>query len=263
MNDININREEYKYFINNADVLLLGKNLTKILNKDSNSDIVSKHYTISSLYFDTPDSKDLNEKLDGILNRKKYRIRLYNKDLKTIKLELKKKVGTFITKESVFLSRYDAKNLILGEYDKIKNSNDVAKIILINMQALGYKPRVIVEYDRQAYYHPHGNIRITLDKNLRTFNSNIDILNLKNSLSTPVFFHNDQILEIKFSKSLPSFLSILLSNFQLKRCAISKYTIAQRFIDASKRRDHLIAPFWLNLLWYIKEFALGGLKFSD
>ena len=37
-----------------------------------------------------------------------------------------------------------------------------------------YKPKVIVEYEREAYFLPYNNIRITFDKNLNTYNNFTD-----------------------------------------------------------------------------------------
>ena len=65
-----------------------------------------------------------------------------------------------------------------------------------------YKPRVIVEYERQAYYLPYGNIRITFDKNLRTFNNHTNLFELNNAAMSPIFLNNNQVLEVKSGEEL-------------------------------------------------------------
>ena len=167
---------------------------------DEHADLKTKEYTVTSLYFETPNDDDLNEKLDGILRRKKHRVRIYNNDPTTVKLETKKRIGTFVSKDSAIISVETANSIINNNYSSVKSESKFCNNIVTNLKAHGYRSRVVVEYDREAYYLPFGNIRITLDKNLRTYNTYTDIFNLKNSPSVPVFLDNDQILEIKFSE---------------------------------------------------------------
>ena len=86
MRNLNIKRQEYKYFINNADVYRLSLALNSLMLLDEFSNTKSKEYTVTSLYFETPNDDDLNEKLDGILVREKHRIRIYNNQNSTIKI---------------------------------------------------------------------------------------------------------------------------------------------------------------------------------
>ena len=100
-NALSIKRQEYKYFINSADVYKLSTILKSLMKLDKYADSKTKEYTVTSLYFETPNQDDLNEKLDGILIREKHRIRLYNHSNSAIKLETKKRNGTVISKDSV------------------------------------------------------------------------------------------------------------------------------------------------------------------
>ena len=54
---------------------------------------------------------------------------------------------------------------------------------------------------------PYGNIRITFDPNLRTYNSNKNFLNDTKS-STPIFYDKIDILEVKYSLPLPEHLEL-------------------------------------------------------
>ena len=51
-------------------------------------------YRITSLYFDDIYGTGYNDKLNGVLNRKKYRIRTYNFDKNFIRLEEKRRIIT-------------------------------------------------------------------------------------------------------------------------------------------------------------------------
>ena len=73
--------EHFIYFYNVAVKRILsaeGYSAVTVMKPDCHA--VNGQYEIRSLYFDTPDDKALREKLDGVITREKYRIRLYNND---------------------------------------------------------------------------------------------------------------------------------------------------------------------------------------
>ena len=70
-------RHEFKYFINFQEYEVLRRRLSLIMGYDSN--VSSKNqYHVRSLYFDNMKNSGIFEKQSGILERKKYRIRIYN-----------------------------------------------------------------------------------------------------------------------------------------------------------------------------------------
>ena len=78
-------RHELKFFINEMQYHLLSNALDHVLHRDPNGD-ENNEYHIRSLYFDTVYDNALYDKLDGVQNRDKYRIRIYNLSDKVIKL---------------------------------------------------------------------------------------------------------------------------------------------------------------------------------
>ena len=82
--DRNYFRHEFKFFINYFEYINLKNKLKNCMQRDSNSNI-DGHYHIRSLYFDDYKNSCLFEKQSGILTRKKYRIRIYNKNDDLIK----------------------------------------------------------------------------------------------------------------------------------------------------------------------------------
>ena len=80
-------RHEIKYKISNSAAEVLKQKLSLILKKDKNAFYEDGSYIIKSLYFDDRDSSSYYEKLDGVLYRKKYRIRIYNDNDTFIRLE--------------------------------------------------------------------------------------------------------------------------------------------------------------------------------
>lgn len=81
-------RHEYKYQISYADYYTLRSRLRTVMRQDAHAGTEGT-YRIRSLYFDNLFDKALREKLDGVDNREKFRIRYYNNDVSFIRLEKK------------------------------------------------------------------------------------------------------------------------------------------------------------------------------
>lgn len=80
-------RHEWKYEINQADLLALRQRLRAVADPDPHA--TNGRYRIRSLYFDNAADKALREKVDGVSRREKFRIRYYNGDTSVIRLEKK------------------------------------------------------------------------------------------------------------------------------------------------------------------------------
>ena len=238
-----VTRQEYKYFINDDEIIYLRNVLPKLMSIDPNSGENRRSYTITSLYFDTSLKDSLDEKQSGIGYREKFRIRTYNSSNNLIKFELKQRADVAINKITETLTEGETKEIIQGNYDCFKDrGSKFFNETYIKFKSRGFKPAVIVEYDREAYMLPYGNIRITFDTNLRTYNKHTNILKLT-STRTPIFLEGSQILEVKFSMPLPEHITSLLSSIRAKRCAISKFVFAQKYTDGSQWRDRIAIPY--------------------
>ena len=84
-------RHEVKHEVSNLDLLVLRQRLRTVMTPDRHA--VNGAYKIRSVYFDSFDDKALREKLDGVMIREKYRLRLYNDEPATLHLERKYKCG--------------------------------------------------------------------------------------------------------------------------------------------------------------------------
>lgn len=93
-------RHELKFFINEMQYIVLSGVLDQVLQRDPNGDEYNE-YHIRSLYFDTVYNNALFDKIDGVQNRDKYRIRIYNMSDRIIKMECKTKIGSLISKRSI------------------------------------------------------------------------------------------------------------------------------------------------------------------
>ncbi len=96
-------RHELKYFINAAEVQALRMRLFPVMEMDSHCK--NGPYAIRSLYFDDIYDTAWYEKDSGVMNRDKYRIRIYRYSDAEIFLERKRKMGDLIQKSSVRITR--------------------------------------------------------------------------------------------------------------------------------------------------------------
>ena len=221
-------RHELKYFINPAEMNVLRGVLTPLMQLDPNGN-ERNEYHIRSLYFDTINYDALEEKIAGVGNRKKYRIRIYNFSDRVIKLECKSKYGDLISKQSVTIPRELAEQLIAGDPEGLQRMrHPLFHDVYREMKTRLLRPAVIVDYVREAYIHTAEEVRVTFDKQLRTGLFSSDMFN-RDLPTYPVFDDPVEILEVKYDEFLPSYLQSVLSGITAQRSAISKYTWCRRY----------------------------------
>lgn len=221
-------RHELKYFINPAEVEMLRARFRPVLRLDNHCR-GGKPYVIRSLYFDDIEDSAYLDKLDGVMHRDKYRIRIYRYSDQEIFLERKRKLGDLIQKSSVQITRRLCDQIISGDPRGLhKAANSLLQDMYVQMRTRLLRPRVIVDYAREAYLHPAENTRLTFDLNLRSGLYSSDLFNPHLPTVCP-HDRNVQILEIKFDNYLPHYIAALLSGVNAERSAISKYVLCRRF----------------------------------
>ena len=221
-------RHELKYHITPAELTVLRGVLAPVMQLDPNGN-ENNEYHIRSLYFDTINDDALDEKIAGVGNRKKYRIRIYNFSDRVIKLECKSKYGDLISKQSVSIPRELAEQLIAGDPDGLQRMrHPLLHDVYREMRTRLLRPAVIVDYVREAYIHQAEEVRITFDKQVRTGLYSVDLFNPQIP-TYPVFDDPVEILEVKFDEFLPSYLQSILSGITAQRSAVSKYTWCRRY----------------------------------
>ena len=223
-------RHELKFFVSPAQHFLLSRALDRVLARDPNGD-ENNEYAIRSLYFDTVWDSALYDKLNGVQNRDKYRIRIYNYTDRVIKLECKTKIGSLISKRSISIPRDLCEQLMAGDPSGLEMTrsgllNDMYREMTIHL----LRPVVLVDYVREAYLHPAEEVRITFDKRLRSGMGSIDLFN-PHVPTVPPFEHDETILEVKYNRCLPPYIRDLLCTYapNAVSSAISKYTWCRVF----------------------------------
>lgn len=226
MRESNVKRHEIKFVISYFDYLVYKNKFDHLLKKDEfceNSD-----YTITSLYYDDAFNSSLKQKIDGDTVRHKYRIRFYDNDYTMFKLEKKTKLEQVTKKTSLLLSNEEVIK-ILAEDVRFLNDKDssVGKDFgrLVSSQIL--KPKVIVKYQRLAYIHPVGDLRITFDTSLKASFHDYDFLN-SNTIYSSMQSLDKVVMEIKFNKELPSFIKSILQSSHYTQESMSKYTVSRQ-----------------------------------
>ena len=221
-------RHELKYFINPAELEMLRARLRPALAMDSHC-VDGRPYVIRSLYFDDIDDSAWYDKQAGVMHRDKYRIRIYHYSDREIFLERKRKLGDLIQKSSVQITRRLCDQLVAGDPAGLfKAQNPLLQDMYVQMRTRLLRPRVIVDYAREAYLHPAEDVRITFDLNLRSGLKSVDLFNA--DLPTVCPHDRDvEILEVKFNNYLPDYIAGLLSGVNAERSAVSKYVLCRRY----------------------------------
>lgn len=169
-------RHEWKHEINVSDAIAVRQRLRAVAQADSHA--VDGKYEIRSLYFDDPADRALREKLDGVNMREKFRIRFYNGDTSLIHLEKKSKCNDLTAKESAELSREEAQAIVDGDLEwMLQSGQPLVRELYSKMMGRQLRPKTIVDYTREPFVYAPGNVRVTLDYNIRTGMQSTDFLN--------------------------------------------------------------------------------------
>lgn len=210
-------RKELKYNISDNDFYVINHNLKDLIEKDYNCKEDS--YTISSIYFDTYNKTSYRQVKDGISDRWKYRIRYYDYKDTYIKLEKKHKTNNYTNKTSIRISKKELRD-ILNNKIKIKSNNPpLLNEFIMKMKNELLRPVICIEYDRIPYIYKIGDVRITLDYNIR-YTDRFDNLFSKNKR---VHYLDDKILEIKYNELIPDFVRFRLELNHLEQISYSKF----------------------------------------
>lgn len=219
-------RHEFKYLLTETEAIEIELELSKLINIDNHAK--NGVYKISSLYFDNIDNQDFNDVDAGVDDRKKFRIRIYNNSSNNIKLECKSKKSNMTSKNSDILSYNQAKTYLSGKYLRENNNSNSINYFNYNIMANGYKPVIIVEYERIPFVCRNGNTRITIDKNLCASN---DIKNFLENyrFKRPIMPLDTCLLEVKYDDFIPEIIYNCLNQYNLKQISFSKYYLCRKF----------------------------------
>lgn len=217
-------RHEWKHEINYSDMIILRQRLKAVMKPDENA--VDGKYFIRSLYFDNISDKALREKIDGVNCREKFRIRYYNGDNSFIHLEKKSKINGLGNKQSANLSAEEAQKIVDGDFDwMIDCDRPLVQELYSKMMSQGLRPKTIVDYTREPFIFSAGNVRVTLDYDIRTGLYCTDFLNTE-CITIPAG-NAPIILEVKWDEFLPSVIRDIVQLESRRTAAFSKYAVCR------------------------------------
>ena len=247
-------RLEYKYLVPSDLLPEVRRMVLPHVEMDCYSAIRPGHeYTVRSLYLDTSRRDFYDEKLAGVKERKKLRIRGYNEYCPTapVFLEIKRKDGMAVVKHRSALSYQNlASFLATGDVEQYisavpedNEARDNARRFLFYFHRQALRPTVGVIYEREAYFFKFDyRLRITFDKNLRGHN-NVALNSLFHETCVRHALPNHFILEIKTNSGFPTWIRLIISRLGLTQEALSKYVICTetcqgRAYDAEQMKFH-------------------------
>lgn len=219
-------RHEHKHEISFSDMLTIRARMRAVAQLDPHAR--DGCYKIRSLYFDTPTDRALREKLDGVNCREKFRIRYYNDDTSLIHLEKKSKQNGLCNKQSAEITADEAGRIAAGDIDFMySHSHPLVRELYAKMRTQGLRARTIVDYTREPFIYAPGNVRVTLDYDIRTGLSSVDLLDTE--LPTVPVKGSPIILEVKWDEFLPSVIRDAVGLENRRVGAFSKYAACREY----------------------------------
>ncbi len=213
-------RHEVKYVITAGDATAIRSNLNTVAHLDPHAK-EKGYYRIRSLYFDDPMDTALHEKLDGVNERRKFRIRYYNDDLSSIMLECKMKRDGVGCKPQARLTLEETERILRGETDwMIRRGQPLLAALYVDMKARRLAPKTVVEYKRVPFTYDPGNVRVTIDWAIRTGSPKAFLD--PEGLTLPI--EDDvMLLEVKWDEFLPGVIRKAVALKSRTPSAFSKY----------------------------------------
>ena len=207
-------RSELKFFMNIHTSNILKYRLRAIMVPDSHSGGV---YTVNNLYLDDQYDTSYNDKVLNSYIRDKYRVRFYNNNLSLIRFENKHKEGEVSYKDSVIMTEDEYKDIAFGNMDFILRSDHPLWRKVATLHRLRqFRPTAAFSYTREAYRYLPGDVRVTFDSNIR-----LDALTPEPYKGSPP--GSGGMLEVKYSRFLPTIIKEMLDGLPLIQTAMSKY----------------------------------------
>ena len=246
-----VDRFEMKFIINAAQRATLMTKLEPHLRADANADETAC-YPIVSLYYDTPERDCYWEKVRGLGNRRKFRVRVYSSNdgklPPTTFIEVKHKADGRGVKRRVKLPLEEALRVGEGKWPNIPldyaGRRTVEEIINDLVIRRGFAPTMLMRYDRRAYaaVDPQSDLRITYDIGILYRLDNLVPVPDDRRFDPKNRLHPDgtSVLEVKLSGCIPYWLSKMIAETGCLLASHSKYCIALERSDPVLRA--MLAP---------------------
>jgi len=216
-------RHEFKTIINESDVVTIRRRLEPVMARDANAD-QSGGYYIRSLYFENAQMSTFLDKLEGVAEREKYRLRLYNFQ-GMVYLERKEKKDSYVNKEVAALTPEELRQILENDSRALMTSEkQLLRRFELSRRLQLLKPVQLVDYYREAFVNPMGNVRVTLDQRLRA-PFGMFPLTEQHLSAIDVLPDGQAILEVKYDAFIPKHIGQMLRLDGRRRQATSKFIL--------------------------------------
>lgn len=178
---------------------------------------------VRNIYYDTPDRRMIRRSLEGPVYKEKIRLRSYGpaEGSSEVFLELKKKYKGIVYKRRVSLTLDEAVAYMADKQACLDIGQIGKEIDYVKNFYPGLAPAMYLSYDRLAWKSPDGDLRITVDRNIRYREAPLD-------LTVPpsgedLLEPGQGLMEIKTAESIPLWMTAFLSHHQISKASFSKY----------------------------------------
>lgn len=221
-------RHELKFVCAVPQLKIVESRMKPLLKLDPHTGDAGK-YCIRSVYFDDEWDNCYRENEDGTDQREKFRIRIYDGSDAHVTLELKQKMRGMTRKLSCPMTRQQCEAALRGEI--VKEEQDCPALLrkfILQQKERRLAARIIVEYDRVPYVFKLGNVRITLDENIRSSHQTERFWE-QDFVRRPIMPAGEHVLEVKYDDFLPDSIRQILQLDTLRRTSFSKYYLCRYF----------------------------------
>lgn len=223
-------RHEYKYPLTNGQMLIENEKIKVLAEKDIHTG-EKGFYNIRSLYFDDYGRSCYLDNENGVDDRAKYRIRIYDHSTDRITLERKEKKRGKTGKSSCTITLSQCRQLMEGTVpDDVGPEQQVLARLAYLMAVRLMRPAVIVDYDRVPYVYrmSDANVRVTFDYHIRSVRDVSTFLDERVN-GRGVMPVGRSLMEVKFDSFLPDEIYELLQLEGLRADTYSKYYLCMKF----------------------------------
>lgn len=102
-----------------------------------------------------------------------------------------------------------------------------------------FLPRIIINYEREAFVETIANIRITMDYNISA-SDEIERFLCGDYMKIPVLEKKKHVLEVKFDDVLPSHIKAVLQANVLGQRSFSKYYLGRIAVQEKKKYNKIM-----------------------
>ena len=216
-------RYELKYLLSAEQTAYLKKSLEGHMMLDQYG-----RTSIASLYYDTPNYRLIRASVEKPLFKEKIRLRSYGLATQDspVFLELKRKAYGIVYKRRVQSTIPLVEKFFSGSGDICAGGQINREITYFRDYYGTLVPACLIIYDREAFFEPGGDLRLTIDHCPRY---RVEQLNLTSSMDgIPLRPPGDTILEVKVQQAMPLWLTHILDEGRIYKNSFSKYGEAFR-----------------------------------